>query len=58
MKVVGMALLGCLLRVGSGQADDPKDDKAPDKAKLYGTWEVLKGGGYPPSRRPNSGRND
>ena len=47
MKVVGLAFLGCLLLVGSGQADDTKDDKAPDKAKLYGTWEVLKSGEYP-----------
>ena len=48
MKGVCAAVFGCLVLVGPGQAGGGKGDKAPDRAKLYGVWEVLKGGEYPP----------
>jgi hypothetical protein len=38
---------GCLLLVGSSLAGDKKGDKAPDRAKLYGVWEVLRSGEHP-----------
>jgi uncharacterized protein (TIGR03066 family) len=47
MKGVCVTLFGCLLLIGSGQAGDKKGDKAPDKTKLYGVWEVLKSDEYP-----------
>jgi uncharacterized protein (TIGR03066 family) len=49
MKGIVAAVAVALVFVGSMRADDKKDDKKIDPAKLVGKWELIKGveGGLP-----------